>query len=53
MKIADEDIYADTAVALSLSPPVAAKLLVKIEAKDGSLLSAPIMLNPEAFERIM
>ena len=51
MRSVDEDTYADTAVALSLPPPVAAKPVVKVEAKDGSILGAPIMLNPEAFER--
>ena len=33
MKSADEDTYADTAVALSLPPPVAAKPVVEIEKK--------------------
>ena len=51
MKSADIDTYADTALALSLSPPVAAIPVVEIEAKDNSILYIAIMLNPDAFER--
>jgi hypothetical protein len=48
---AEESMCADTVMDLSQHPHVAAKPVVEIEAKDGSILSVPIMLNPVAFER--
>ena len=38
-------------MAQSQPPPVAVKPMVEIKAKDGSVLSVPVMLNSEAFER--